>query len=116
MIVKSFLPSSGKILGLIIIFALIATYAFVPIVTNPQSCTAGCTVEIGYPSKFLFLEMGTQTQSFMNYNVVNFIIDLAVFYFALCLLSLVMNLGRRKNVPNSNSGGRSSSTADKIRV
>lgn len=115
-ILRSFLPSGGKILGLIIIFALIATYAFVPVITNPSACVSSCTIEIGYPLKFMFYEMGAQTQGFKSPVLVNLIIDLALFYFVLCLFSLIVNLGGRKNVPDSNSGGRGSSPADQVRV
>jgi hypothetical protein len=116
-ILKSFLPTAAKILGLIIILVLIVSYSFVPPLTNPQSCNAGCTVELGFPLKFVSYGMGGQTQGFMNYNFVNLIIDLAIIYFGLCLLSLVANLGRKKeNVPDSNSGGRSSSPPDQVGV
>ena len=109
MIKQALKPTAAKIFGLIVIFALIATYAFVPALTDPQLCVSGCTIEIGYPLKFLFYDWGVQTQSFKSPVIVNLIIDLVIFYFALCLLSLIANLGRRKNVPNSNSGGRDSS-------
>ena len=112
MIKESFKPTAAKILGIVIIFALIATYAFVPTLTDPYGCTTNCIIEVGYPFKFFFYTFGTAIQSFMNFNIVTFIIDFLIFYFALCLLSLVLNLGRRKNVPNSNSGGRDSSPPD----
>lgn len=116
MIKQAFKPTAAKILGIIVIFALIATYAFVPTLTNPLACTSNCSIEIGYPFKFFFYNFGSGTQSNMNYNIVNLIIDFLIFYFALCLLSLIVNLGRRKDVPNSNSGGRDSGPADQTGV
>lgn len=116
MILNAFKPTAAKIVGLIVIFALIATYAFVPSLTNPQLCSNSCTVAIGYPFDFLLFDYGSATLSFNNFIVVNFIIDFVIFYLALCLLSLIFNLGRRKNVPNSNSGGRDSSPANETGV
>jgi hypothetical protein len=113
---ESFKPTAAKILGVIIIFALFATYAFVPTLTNPQACVTNCMIEVGYPFKFFFYTFGTGTQSNMNYNVITFIIDFLIFYFALCLLSLIVNLGRRKNVPGSDSRGRDSSPANEAGV
>jgi hypothetical protein len=116
MIKEAFKPTAAKILGVIIIFALFATYAFVPTLTNPGACTTNCSIEVGYPLKFFFYNFGTGTQSNMNYNIISFIIDFVIFYFVFCLLSLILNLGRRKNVPNSNSGGRDSSPPNQAGV
>jgi hypothetical protein len=116
MIKEALKPTAAKILGIIIIFALLATYPFVPVLTDPQACVTGCFIEIGLPLKFFFYTFGAETQSNMNYNIISFIIDFTVFYFALFLLSLILNLGRRKNVPNSDSRGRDSSPANETRV
>ena len=116
MIKEAFKPSAGKILGILIIFAIFATYAFVPNLTNPQACMTSCDIEVGFPLKFFFYTFGSATQSNMNYNIFSFIIDFVIFYFALCLLSLILNLGRRKNVPNSDSGRRDSGPADEAGV
>ena len=117
MILKAFVPSGAKIVGLLLIFALIVIYSFIPFISNPQLCfSGGCTADIGYPLKFLTYASGESTQSFMNLETVNFIVDLLIFYFGLSLLSLISNLGRRKNVPNSNSGGRDSSTPEQAGV
>ena len=116
MIKQALKPTGIKILGLIVIFALIATWAFVPALTDPQECVVSCTIEIGYPLKFLFYEMGGQAQGFKSPVFLNLIIDLAIFYFAFCLISLIVNLGRRKNVSNSDSGRRDSSPANETGV
>jgi hypothetical protein len=110
MIKDAFKPSSGKILALIIIFALITTYGFVPPLISSEICVSDCSVEIGYPFKFFFYTWGVGTQTFMDFNIFVFIIDIIVFYLALCLISLIFKIGRRENVPDSNSGGRDRST------
>jgi len=116
MIKEALKPTSTKIVGIIVIFALIATYAFVPSLINPQLSISNYTIEMGYPLKFFFYTTDASNQSFMNFVPVNFIIDLLIFYFVLCLLSLILNLGRRKNVPNSDSRGRDSSTTNQTGV
>ena len=108
----AFKPGRGKVLGIIIIFALISTYGFVPSLTSPDICISNCSIEIGWPLKFFFYNWGAATESSMNFNTINFIINIVVFYLALCLLSLIFKIGRRENVPNSDSGGRDSSPTD----
>jgi hypothetical protein len=108
----AFKPGKGKVLGIIIIFALMATYGFVPPLTNPQTCVGGCLVEIGWPFQFFFYNWNATTESFMDFNYIIFTIDIVIFYLALSLISLIFKIGRRKNVPDSNSGGRDSSPAD----
>jgi len=107
----AFKPSSGKILAIIIIFALIATYGFVPTLTSSKICTSNCSIEIGWPFKFFFYGWGVGTSTTMNFNIFVFIVDILIFYLALCLISLILKIGRRENVPSSYSGGRDSSTA-----
>ena len=116
MIKESFKPTAAKVAGIIVIFALTMTYAFVPTLTNPLACTINCSIEIGYPLKFLFFDYGIGTLSFNNFIFVNFIINFMIFYFGLCLISLILNIGRRKNVPNSDSGRRDSGPAQKAGV
>ena len=117
MIKEALKPTAAKITGIIVIFGLFATYAFVPVVTDPQACVTSCTVEIGYPFKFFFYTLGEATQSNMNYNIITFIIDFFIFYLGLCLISLILNLGRKKkDVPNSDSRGRDSSPPDQAGV
>ncbi|MFH1473858.1 MAG: hypothetical protein ABIE55_03090 [Candidatus Aenigmatarchaeota archaeon] len=111
-LLSAFMPSNGKILGIIIIFALIATYSFVPILTSSVICSTNCSIEIGWPLNFLIYTFGTGTESFMDFNTIVFVIDIMVFYLVLCLISLIFKIGRKKNVPNNNSGGRDSSPAD----
>ena len=106
----AFKPSSWKILALIVFFALIATYGFVPPLISSEVCVTNCYIEIGYPFKFFFYTWGTGTPSSMDFNIFTFIIDIIVFYLALCLISLILKIGRKKDVPNSYSGGRDSST------
>jgi hypothetical protein len=104
----AFKPSGWKILALIIIFALMATYGFVPSLIG-EICVSDCFIEIGFPFKFFFYKWGSGTETVTNFNTYVFIIDIIVFYLALCLISLILNLGRRKDVPNSDSGRRDSS-------
>jgi hypothetical protein len=111
-ILSAFIPGTGKVMGIIIIFALMATYSFVPALTSSQICTSNCSIYMGWPLPFLTYTYGAGTESFMDFNTVLFVIDLIVFYLALCLISLIFNIGRRKNVPDSNSGGRDSGPAD----
>lgn len=111
-LLSAFKPSNGKILGIIIIFALLATYSFVPILTSSVICMTSCSIDMGWPLNFLIYTWGAGNESFMDFNAIVFVIDIMVFYLALCLISLIFNIGRRKNVPNSNSGGRDSSPAD----
>jgi len=111
-LLSAFKPSGVKILLIVIIFALMATYSFVPTLTSSVVCTTNCSIEMGWPLNFLVYTFGTGTESFMDFNAIVFVIDLMVFYLALCLISLIFNIGRRKNVPSSNSGGRDSSPPD----
>jgi hypothetical protein len=106
----AFKPSSGKILAIIIIFALIATYGFVPTLTSSKICVSNCSIEIGYPFKFFFYTWGVGTETFTDFNIFVFIIDILVFYLALCLISLILKIGRKEHVSSSYSGGRDSST------
>jgi hypothetical protein len=109
---NAFKPTGGKVLGIIIILALTATYGFIPVITNPEVCMGGgCIVEIGLPYVFLFYNLG-EGEAITDFNTIVFIIDIVVFYLAICLISLIFEIGRRKNVPNSNSGGRDSSPTD----
>jgi len=106
----AFKPSRMKILGIVIIFALIGTWGFIPTLTASKICISNCFIEIGWPFKFFFYTWGGEASSVMDFNIFVFIIDILIFYLVFCLLSLILKIGRKEDVSNSHSGGRDSST------
>ena len=99
--------TSRKILGIIILLFLFSFIGFFfQYISNPASYVTGqYAISIGFPLIYITIG-GKETTN--NFNIFNLIIDIIIFYLITCVLSIIFKR-RKENVPNSNSGGRSTS-------
>jgi len=106
--INYFKPTTRKILGTIILLFFISFIGLWPAATNPMACIAGkCNMFIGLPLIFFSINEKGETYS----NFINLIIDMIIFYLIICVLSIAFKR-RKENVPNSNSGGRDTSSSN----
>jgi len=106
-----FKPTGRKILGVIILILSVSFIIFfVSYVSEPSKFfTNDYPILIGWPLVFISIG-GKETTN--NFNIVNLIIDIVIFYFVMCVLSIIFKGRKKENVPNSNSGGRDTSPAN----
>ena len=94
-----------KTLGILILLFLFSFIDFfLKYISNPTNYIMNISnVLIGFPLVFYSIE---------NFNILNLIIDIIIFYLIICILSLVFKRRKKENVPNSNSGRGSTSTTN----
>jgi hypothetical protein len=128
-----FKPTTKKILGVIILTVMFSLGGVIPYLANPLSFITGeSNIVFGLPFPYASLDDGTIS----NVNILNMIIDIIIFYFVICLLSMIFR-GKKKEdksnqasqanqvnqtnqeegrkeeyVPNSDSGGGNPGPAD----
>jgi Na+/alanine symporter len=106
-----FKPTGRKILGVIILILLFSFIIFfISYTAEPSKFFTGDNpILIGWPLVFISIGGNEATN---NFNIVNLIIDIIIFYFVTCILAIIFKGRKKENVPNSNSGGRDTSPAN----
>jgi hypothetical protein len=119
-----FKPTTTKILGVIILMVIFSLFGVIPYMSDPLKFLTGeAKILFGFP-----LVYATLTGAVINnVNILNMLIDIIIFYFAICFLSIIFRSkkkeesaipqvnqsqeGRKEeNVPNSNSPGGNTSS------
>jgi hypothetical protein len=122
MMLGHFKPTSGKILGVIILLTLMSfVKGILPYMSNPlMALDRG--ISFGFPMDFLTIQ-GTTINS---PNIPSLLIDAVIFYIVVCILSFAFG-GKKKqeqkveqgrieqNVPNSYSSGGNTSPSNEAR-
>ncbi len=107
---SSFMPTTKKVLGAIILALLLSAVGLMPYLSDPLGFMTGqSTLVFGLPMPYMTL----QGMGINNLNIVNLLIDIVIFYLAICVLSMAFKGRNDDNVPNSVSGRGDTSTTDK---
>jgi hypothetical protein len=116
--IEYFKPTTKKILGVIILTVMFSLLGLIPFVSNPLKFIQGeSNIMFGFPLVYATLSGA----AINNVNILNMLIDIIIFYFAICFLSIIFRSkkdedkvnqeGRKEeNVPNSNSPGGNTSS------
>lgn len=109
---KEYFKLTGKkVLGVIIMLFLFSFVGFfLQYVANPTGFTGDFSFPIGLPLPYLYI--GTKIGIFNSLyeTIINLVIDIVIFYLITVALAMIFRRRKVENVPNSNSGGRDTST------